>query len=271
MKRYFLGMCIVGLLGGFTGKQELYPTIKNTSFGQGEELEFRANFGIFTVGHGTSRVENKVYTIKDRPCYKIDAFGSTSGLVAWVSKVDDNWGAYVDTAALVTHVSYRKIKEGHFRKDEVVNFDHENKKAEVKVMNKETGAWDNVKYYNVQPHVRDILAGFMYLRNIDFGKYGKGDTLRVAGFFEDTSYILRLIYDGKELINSHVGKIRCHRIIPIVPDNKIFDGENSVTVWLSADANRIPVKIQAKMFIGSTGLELISFRGLRNQLEIVMD
>jgi hypothetical protein len=55
-----------------------------------------------------------------------------------------------------------------------------------------------------------------------------------------------------------------------MPDNKLFDGENSITCWLSDDANKIPVKIQAKMFIGHTGLELEAFRGLRNQLKIAM-
>lgn len=54
-----------------------------------------------------------------------------------------------------------------------------------------------------------------------------------------------------------------------MPDNKLFDGENSVTCWISDDGNRIPVKIQAKMFIGSTGIELTGIRGLRNQLRVL--
>jgi len=208
--------------------------------------------------------------MNSRPCYKIDVFGSTSGLAKWVSKVNDQWGAYVDTAALVTHVSYRKLEEGpSFRRDEIVTFDHDSNKAEVKVKNKETGIYDNVKYYKVEDNIRDIVAGFMYLRVIDFNKYKKGDTLVISGFLEDTSYRLKIIYGGKEKISTKVGKILCHRLIPIVPDNKLFEGENSVTAWISADGNKIPIKIKAKMFIGSTGVELESFRGLRNQLKII--
>jgi len=270
MRRLVFSIGAVILLAGLKGEgQERFPALRNTSFGKGEELEYKVNFGFFTVGHALTKIDSKVYSLKSRPCYKIDAFGATSGLLSWLSKVDDQWGAYVDTAALVTHVSYRKLKEGPFRRDEVVTFDQENQKAEVKVMNKETGVYDDVKYYPVERNVRDIVAGFMYLRVIDFSKRKKGDTLSISGFFEDTSYILKIIYDGKEKVNSHVGKIMCHRIIPIVPDNKLFNGENSVTAWFSADANRIPVKIQAKMFIGSTGLELTSFKGLRNQLKII--
>jgi len=54
-----------------------------------------------------------------------------------------------------------------------------------------------------------------------------------------------------------------------MPKNSMFDGEDSILCWISDDLNRIPIKIQAKMFIGNSGLELVSFRGLRNQLKIV--
>ena len=265
-----LSIFLITLLAGFTGgRQKLYPVVRNTSFGKGEVIEYRVNFGIFTVGHATTKVEKKIFTVNSRPCYKIEAFGRTSGLVAWLNKVDDQWGAYVDTAALVTHVSYRKIREGHFRKDELVTFDHINKKAEVKLRNRKTGVYDDIKYFPVKENVRDIVAGFTYLRVIDYTKYKKGDTLAISGFFEDNSYLLKIIYDGKEKVSTDLGKIICRRLIPIIPDNKLFDGENSITVWVSDDENQVPVKIQASMFIGSTGLELEEFRGLRNQLKIV--
>ncbi len=137
------------------------------------------------------------------------------------------------------------------------------------MMNKETGIYDDVKHYPIKDNVHDIVAGFTYLRVVDLSKMKKGDTLAISGFFEDNWYTLKIIYDGKEMIHSTVGRIICHRLVPIVPDNKLFDGENSITVWISDDENQLPIRIMAKMFIGSTGLELEGFRGLRNQLKIV--
>jgi hypothetical protein len=49
----------------------------------------------------------------------------------------------------------------------------------------------------------------------------------------------------------------------------VFDGENSVTAFFSDDKNRIPVKIDAEMFIGSAGVELTSYQGLKNPLNVV--
>jgi Protein of unknown function (DUF3108) len=269
MKRTFFAVFLVVIFSGFQdGQRELYPPIFNGSFDLGEVLTYRVSFGIFTVGKAITKVDPKILMINGRPCYKIDGFGSTENWVSWLAPVDDQWGAYVDTAALLTHVSYRKIKENHYRKDEFITFDHENRKAEVKVKNKQTGVFDPPKFYDTPEHVRDLVGGFAYLRVIDFNKYKKKDTIYIGGFFEDKAYMLKILYDGKERVKTKWGKIRCHRLIPVVPDNKLFDGANSITTWISDDKNQIPIKIQAKMFIGSTGLELDAFSGLRNSIKI---
>lgn len=251
-------------------RQNALPITRNTSFSKGEELTYRVNFGFFTVGKAITRIDQRVYSINSRPCYKIDAYGETSDWISWISRVKDNWGAYLDTASLATQVSYRKIREGNYKRDELTTFLHDQQKAEVKVMNQETGVYENPQQYDVPRNAKDLVGGFMLLRVIDFTKVHVKDTLTISGFFEDTSYHLRVIYKGKETIKINAGKVPCHVLIPIMPDNKLFDGENSITCWISDDANKIPVKIQAKMFIGHTGLELTSFRGLRNQLRIAM-
>jgi hypothetical protein len=136
-------------------------------------------------------------------------------------------------------------------------------------MNKETGVYEAVNDYDIPENATDLVGGFIQLRFFDFTKIHPGDTVSISGFFEDQSYTLKIIYKKKEIVHTRLGKILCNLMVPIMPDNKLFNGENSISVWISDDANRIPIKIQAKMFVGHTGLELVSFRGLRNQLRIV--
>jgi hypothetical protein len=235
----------------------------------GERLDYRMYLGIFKVGKGVTTVDKEIHVKNDRACYKVDAFMETLGVASWVSKVNDNWGAYVDTSELVTHESYRILKEDDYRLNELIVYDHERDKAFVQTADKKTGKYGNPKTYSTPDHVRDIVAGFMYLRIIDFSKYKLKDTLTVSGFFEDKAYHFRIIYFGKETVKTDIGKIPCYKLIPIMPDNQLFRGENSITAWLSADGNQIPVKVDAKMFIGHAGTELVSFRGLRNQLKII--
>jgi hypothetical protein len=55
----------------------------------------------------------------------------------------------------------------------------------------------------------------------------------------------------------------------MMPENKVFDGPNSITAYFSDDKNRIPVKIEAKMYVGSAGVELTGYSNLRNHPNIV--
>lgn len=263
---------MVVLASGFVASRQAklpYMIERPTSFGKGEQLEYKVNFGFLHVGTAVTRIDNRVHTINSKPCYKIDAFGETSDWMSWVADVDDNWGAYLDTSTLSTQVSYRKLQENKYRLEEISNFDHDSHKVTVKVKNKETGIYEEKNKYDIPQNAKDLVGGFMLLRQIDFTRLHKGDTVTISGFFEDTSYYLKVMYKGKENINTKIGKIPCNIMIPIMPDNKLFDGDNSITVWISDDGNKIPVKIQAKMFIGHTGLELVSFKGLRNQIKIL--
>lgn len=269
MWRVSIGFCFVTFLSGFLAIQKKdTPVTRNISYGVGEELEYRVHFGMFTVGKGTTRVDKKYHSVNSRTCYKVDAYGETSDWISWVAKVDDNWGAYIDTTTLLTHVGYRKLREGKYTRDEQVIFDHDNQKVEVKVKNRDTGVMES-KMFDVPVNAKDLVAGFLFLRVIDFKKVAVGDTISISGFLEDASYNLKIIYTGKEVVDTRIGKILCLRLRPLMPKNSMFDGENSVLCWISDDLNRIPVKLKAKMFIGNTGLELIRFRGLRNQLKII--
>jgi hypothetical protein len=242
---------------------------KNDIFGPGEELTYKATFLGITAGSAVTRVDKTYNKVLGDVCYKIDVFGQTSDWLGWVTKVNDNWGAYLDTTNMLTRASYRKIREGRYRKDEWVTFNQEIHKASVQVIDKKTGKYGEPKHYDIPVNATDIVGGFMYLRFFDFEHTKKGDTLSIKGFFEDKSYTLKILYKGKEVVKTSIGKIPCHVLIPVMPDNQLFDGENSVTVWISDDKNKIPVKMSAKMFIGHTGIELTGFRGLRNSIRIV--
>ena len=251
------------------GQEGDITAVKSKTISTGEKLDYRMYLGIFTVGKGVTTVDKNLYVKNNRGCFKVDAFMETLGIATWISKVNDNWGAFVDTSELVTHESYRKLHEGPYQLHEVITYNHDKDEASVVVADKVTGKFGKPKTYSTPDKVRDIVAGFMYLRIIDFSKYKVKDTLTVSGFFEDKSYHFKIIFFGKETIDTEVGKIPCYKLIPIMPDNQLFRGENSITAWLSADGNQIPVKVDAKMFIGHAGTELTAFRGLKNQLKIV--
>ncbi|MCS6974672.1 MAG: DUF3108 domain-containing protein [Cyclobacteriaceae bacterium] len=265
MKRAAFLLFYPFLLAAFQPEaNDVYPYIKNESFRRGEYLEYRMHYGIFNIGKGTVKIHDDYAEMNQRKCFKVDVFGRTTGVVDWVADVNDQWGAYIDTAALVPHMSYRKIREGRYKKDEVILFDHEKRKITAKVLDQKTRQYKEPVVYDAPPQVRDLIGGFMFMRTHDFSKRKINDTIVVSGFFEDEFYRLKVLYLGKETVKVKAGKFQAVVLKPIMPANKIFDGENSVTVWFSDDKNFIPLKVSANMFIGSAGVELTSFSGLRN-------
>lgn len=251
-----------------TEKGAEYAVVRNESFQRGEVINFKMTYGFFTVGKGSARIHPEYHKLNNRHCFKVDVEGKTVGMVDWVADVDDRWGAYIDTAALVPHQFYRRIREGRYKKDEWTNFDHTKRKIEVKATGRD-GKMREPKYYDAPSNVRDMIGGFLYLRVMDFSKLKPKDTVTVTGFFEDEFYRLNIIYQGKETIKLKVGKVRALVFTPVMPKNKVFEGEDSIVAYFSDDKNRIPLKIDAKMFIGSAGVELVSYSGLKNPLNIV--
>ena len=264
MKNWAYFIAVIFLTSFTDVDEETFVSVPHKSFGVGEVLEYKLSYGAFTVGKAQMKVHDLYYKINGRDCYRIDIFGRTSGAVDWVARVNDNWGAYIDTAALVPHISYRKIEEGRYRKNEILKFDHNTDMVEAKVVNNETGDFKEPAYFQVPNNVRDIVGGLFYLRTFAYHELSEGDIITVNAFFEDTIYDFEIRYMGKEEVKTRAGKFNAVKLVPIMPDNKLFAGEDAISVWLSDDLNRVPLKVEANLVIGKASCELITYEGLRN-------
>jgi len=250
--------------------QEDFPEIEYVPFEGGEEIEYKIYYSFLTVGKGRLKVHKNQYKINNRAAFKVDVRAKTTGMVDWVAKIDDHWGGYIDATSLVPHKAYRNIKEGGYRKNEIVNYDHNSQMLEVKSMGKYDEDFGEPMYYQFPPQIRDLISGFAYFRSVDFTKLMPNDTIKVPAFFEDTFYSLEIVYLGDETLDLPIGKVRAHKVTPVMPKTKIFDGEDSVLGWFSADKNKIPLKINAELYVGSGGIEITSFRNIKYPINFDM-
>jgi hypothetical protein len=53
--------------------------------------------------------------------------------------------------------------------------------------------------------------------------------------------------------------------------DRVFEESESLTFWVSADKNKIPVKIEAELAVGSLTAELDEYRGLKHPFRILMN
>jgi hypothetical protein len=261
MKNRFIKSVIVTIFF-FSGWHSGFSQ-KNTAFQNGEELLFKVSYGFFDAAEAKMVVNKEISTINDIPTYKIDVYGQTLGVFK-LFYVKDNWGSYIDTAKMIPYNSYRHIEEGRYRKHERVTFDHKKKNAHVKLYDRDNQNVIDTKDYKIPSDVQDIVSGFYFLRTLDFKKYKPGDTIHLVGFFDKEIYNVKLIFKRKEKIETSLGKFESYVLVPVVPKNKLFRGDHPVTVWVSDDQNKIPLRIKAKLMIGSLDMEIMEAKNLRN-------
>ncbi|HAA12979.1 MAG TPA: DUF3108 domain-containing protein [Cytophagales bacterium] len=240
----------------------MHPPAQEHNIQLGEKVQYKLYYGLIPVGKAQIFIFNDLYRINRRDCYRIDVQAKTVGAVDWLAQVEDTWGAYIDKVSLLPHMAYRDISEGDFKRKEIVRYDHRTQTVEVKILNNKTGQFHEPNYYHVPLYIRDLVSGMMAVRSIPFDTVQIGDTLQADAFFEETLYDFKVIYDGQEEIKTKIGRMMAHRLVPIMPDNPVFDGENSVVCWVSADSNQIPIRMEADMFIGAASLEILTAEGL---------
>ena len=100
------------------------------------------------------------------------------------------------------------------------------------------------------------------MRNIDFSQLKKNDSIDVNMFFDGRMNPIKLIVLDRENIKTDFGKIDAIKIRPLVLKGRVFKDEENVTLWISADKNKIPLKIKASLLVGSAKAELIQYSGL---------
>ena len=257
MKFLYNIVLIILLLLLFTGLAQSAPKFEAKRLIRGESLHYNAKWGLLTIGSAYSQTDKQLYKVGSAVRYKINLGGSTNGLAKLFS-LNDKWTSYVDIKTFSTYKSYRCIREGKYKLDEIVYFDYVNKRANVNNYNYSSKTFVPYKVYNTGNYVRDVVAGFMLIRLIDLSKYKKGDKINISGFYKSEGYSIDVFIGEKEYVKTAKNKVLCYKLKPIVPDKKKKDGLKDLEVWVSCDKKQIITKAVAHLYIGDLVLEIAS-------------
>jgi len=263
-KKTSIWILLVGTFIGLSSFAGIYYTkyrvIDNNIFYPGEVMEYDVEFGFINAGVGTMVVSDNIHRINGRACYKIDIFGNTTGITDFFMHVDDTWGSYLDTTSIIPHRSYRIIEEGKFRKHEIVYFNQLQKNVKVVDYNYKTQSWKDPVQFDIPFNAHDMVSGYYYLRLLNFDTLKPGDIINLDGFLENEVFNFDIRYVGKDKVKTRLGLINALVLSPIMPENTLFDGENSIRIWISDDRNKVPLKVKASMFLGAVEINIRTYK-----------
>jgi hypothetical protein len=239
-----------------------FDTQKEDAFGTGEFFKFRIHYGIVNAGYAT--LEIKDATINNKKVHHAIGKGYTTGMSKFFFKVEDLYESYFDKETGNPYRFVRKIDEGGYTKNQEGFFNQNENRVLVKDYKRKTE-----KTIVITDNVQDIISSFYYLRNHpNIDKLKSGDAITIDMFFDEEITKFKLKYIGRQDITTKFGTVSTMVFKPLVQTGRVFKEKESVTLWITDDDNKVPVRIKADLAVGSLKADLDEYKGLKSPFKV---
>jgi hypothetical protein len=236
-----------------------------SAYQDGEWLSFKIKYGWFNTSKASLEIDKT--RLDGKEVFHIVGVGKSVGLLDFFFKVRDRYETFVTSDEGLPLKFIRDINEGGYKKHKELFFNHETQIVRVLDFKHDTN-----NSFEFEPRTQDMLSALYKLRNtIDVQTVKKGQEFNINMFFDDENYDFKTKVLGFETIETKFGKVRCIKIRPYVMADRVFEESESLTFWVSADQNKIPIKIEAELAVGSLTAELDAYKGLKHSFKILMD
>lgn len=236
--------------------------ISNTAFKAGEKVGFTVYYSVgnmVNVAAGTGSFATSMSSVNGRPAYHVVAEGKTLSSYEWAYKAKDTYETFMDTETMQPLKFVRNIHEGDYKKYQNVTF--------IKSANT---ASTNEGVFKVPACVQDVVSSVYYARNVDYNKLKANDRIAFSMFLDNEVYNMQIRYLGKETISTKYGKFKAIKVRPVTIKGNIFTGDEKMTVWVTDDANRVPIRVESPIVVGKVRIDMTSFQGLRHAMSALV-
>ncbi|MBP4140978.1 DUF3108 domain-containing protein [Flavobacterium sp. P4023] len=234
-----------------------FDSPQEDAYGVGEYFKFRIHYGIVNAGYATLEVKDA--TVNNKKSFHVVGKGYTTGMSRFFFKVDDVYESYIDKETGNPYQYVRNINEGGYTKNQEGFFNQSTNKVLVKDYKHKSE-----KTLMIPKNTQDILSTFYYLRNHpNIDKLKINEAIAIDMFFDDETTKFKLKFIGRENITTKFGVMSCMVFRPLVQSGRVFKEQESLTVWISDDNNKIPLRIKASLAVGSIKADIEEYKGLK--------
>ena len=220
----------------------------------GENLKYSLHYGIITAGLAIITLDKESYN--GNTIFHAIVKANTVGLADKFFKVLDIYESYFLPSSNLPVRTIRNIHEGNYKQYNDVGFNHENNTITSKLSGE----------HKVPENILDMVSSLFYLRRVDFTNFNINDIIFVNTYFGDEVFPFYIVFKGREVLETSMGKFKCLKFVPVVEPGRIFKNKDDMTFWLSDDSNKIPVRVKFDMIVGSFKCDLVSFNNQKYSL-----
>lgn len=227
----------------------------------GEELTFVVYYDAPLLGKlnaGKASLELKKVEEKrlGKTVFHAVGVGFSTGSFDFFFKVRDRFESWFDIENLRSYFFTRRTNEGGYVANDDVVFDYAKEKAISRKTEKRIGQ-----------RVNDLVSAFYFARTLDISTIPVGGSFPINFYLDDSLYTSVIIYEGKEIVETRLGKFRTMKFKPMVAEGEVFDNPYPMFLWVTDDKNRIPILVKSEIIVGSVNGELYRFKNLKYPLD----
>lgn len=228
----------------------------------GESITFRIHYGFLNAG--TANLTTKKTAYMGIPHLYVKGTGATTGAVKAFFKVEDLYESFININTGLPSFYVRNVKEGGYTQHFETVFNHDNNT--LILTDKKTPA-NGSKVIKSVKGVQDMLSCFYYLRSKSPAELKVGTVINMNVWIDDEMFPFQLKVTGTENLKTKFGTINCLKIIPSVKSGRVFKEKEGVTMWVSNDANHVPMLLKAELAVGSLKASIDDFKNVKYPLK----
>jgi hypothetical protein len=232
--------------------------ITNTAFKAGEKVGFIVYYTaakLINVTAGAGSFTTTLEKLNGKSVYHVVGEGYTLPSYEWAYKARDTYETFMDAESLLPLKFVRNVNEGGYKKYQNVNF---NRTANTAISSEGV--------FKIPTCAHDVVSAVFYARNINFNGLKVNDRIPFNVFLDNEVHSMYVRYLGKEVLNTKYGKFNTIKFKPLTIKGTIFEGGEQMTVWVTDDANHVPVRIESPIIVGKVRIDMTSFENLRNPM-----
>ncbi len=255
MKKFFYSFFIVLSFFCVSNFAQIAP--KYEPYNAGESLTYEAKFSKIIKGIAVADLNFTVERTANNRDYLIKSDANTKGslLKLFSQRFVQKYESTVDGRNFAVKSTVKRDEQGSRVRESEALFDY----AEKKVIYIETDPNDTARAPRqiaspIKADTQDLVTAIYTLRRLP---------LVVGKTFELTVSDSGLVYKipvrvvAREQQKSVLGRVWCFRVVPeIFGANRLIDQSGDMTIWITDDARRLPVRSQINLDIGRFEVKL---------------
>lgn len=216
--------------------------LENEVFAPGEQFVYDVYYGVIPAGSAGIELLPDTLIYREAPCYQIHTWAKSAKAFDIIFKVRDDVLAYMDTRGIFTWYFRKRLKEGKYHDEKIVDYDQ--RKGWAYMTN--DGVPEDTS--RIPLFVQDAISALYYFRLHDLEV---GGMLNIPIHDIRKTYPMKIEIQGRETVETPAGSFDCYKVEPTLESAGIFKSKGRIWIWFTADERKIPVMMRTKVLIGS--------------------